>query len=161
MPRLTRGICFSAGARTRTWSSLVTGSAPRSLSHSALDLTSRSRMLTAAPVLLVPTHTYKKDPSLTERDLFSAGARTRTWSSLVTGSAPRSLSHSALDLTSRSRMLTAAPVLLVPTHTYKKDPSLTERDLFSAGARTRTWSLLVRSQTLYPVGLHPLERPQI
>ena len=25
----------------------------------------------------------------------------------------------------------------------------------SAGARTRTWSLLVRSQTLYPVGLHP------
>ena len=27
----------------------------------------------------------------------------------------------------------------------------------SAGARTRTWSLLVRSQTLYPVGLHPLD----
>ena len=29
--------------------------------------------------------------------------------------------------------------------------------LLSAGARTRTWSLLVRSQTLYPVGLHPLD----
>ena len=31
----------------------------------------------------------------------------------------------------------------------------------SAGARTRTWSLLVRSQTLYPVGLHPRLWPQI
>ena len=43
---------------------------------------------------------------------------------------------------------------LGPVHGIKRRPTF--RLIFSsAGARTRTWSLLVRSQTLYPVGLHP------
>ena len=41
----------------------------------------------------------------------------------------------------------------------KEKADLIDRPFLSAGARTRTWSLLVRSQTLYPVGLHPLDVP--
>ena len=39
----------------------------------------------------------------------------------------------------------------------KQERSIFRLTFLSAGARTRTWSLLVRSQTLYPVGLHPLD----
>ena len=41
-----------------------------------------------------------------------------------------------------------------PVQKKKKEPTEWSTLLY-AGARTRTWSLLVRSQTLYPVGLHP------
>ena len=46
-----------------------------------------------------------------------------------------------------------------PRMNKKKRPAL-RKSFFSAGARTRTWSLLVRSQTLYPVGLHPRDVPK-
>ena len=53
----------------------------------------------------------------------------------MTGSAPRPLSHPALDLTSRSRMLTTAPVLLVLMLIYKKRALSYREDSFFCGCQ--------------------------